>query len=402
MKILINSKLSKILSIVLSFLLVLVLVGCGETTPEEIKIYNENVNFEIGEAVTIQYEVLPSKVKDKSVKFKSSDDTIARVDEVGNVSFLKDGYVTITITSQKDKNVSNSIDFKVESADKDVMPTDIELHYTTDKIEVGEELTINATVKPENTTNQEISWESNDATIAIVENGVVKGLKDGTVTIKAISLADKKVYKEIEITVIKANYDPQEIIVSTINEYLKANKASVMITSINGSSTLIQKFAYCVENNQLVKYINQLSGSNESALYIKDGIMYQNANGVKQQYEASESEIKDIYESTTIATVLGNVTSFYLEDAFYDALEISETSSELTKEYILNIREYKGSKFDAFNKDEVRITVTLSLDGKLEKLLCTAVSADKTMKLEIAFLGLDFDINYPSDLADYD
>ncbi len=394
--------LPKVTSLVLVFIMVFALVGCKDTIPTEIKINNENINFEIGQEVIIDYEVLPSDAKDKRVEFKSSDETIARVDETGKVSFLKDGYVTITITSQKDKNITNDISFKVESADKDVMPTDIEISSEKQEVEIGDELTLIAIVKPDNTTNKEVSWESSDATIATVENGVVKGLKKGTVTIKVISLADKKVYKEIEINVIKAVYNPQQLITNTINEYLKADKASVMITSINDKETLIQKFAYSLENKQLVKFINQLSGSTESALYIKDGIMYQNANGVKQQYEASESEISEIYESTNITTVLENVTSFYLEDAFYNALEMSETSSELTKEFILNIRDYEGNKFDTFNKDEVMITVTLTLDGKLEKILCTSISDKTTVKLEIAFLGLDFVIDYPSDLNNYE
>lgn len=394
--------LPKVTSLVLVFIMVFVLVGCKDNVPTEIKINNENINFEIGQEVVINYEVLPSNAKDKRVEFKSSDETIARVDETGKVAFLKDGYVTITISSTKDKNVTNNISFKVESADKDVIPTDIEISLEKQEVEIDDELILIATVKPDNTTNKEVAWESSDATIATVENGVVKGLKKGTVTIKVISLADKKVYKEIEINVIKAVYNPQQLIANTISEYLKADKASVMITSINDQETLIQKFAYSLENKQLVKFINQLSGSTESALYIKDGIMYQNANGVKQQYEASESEISEIYESTNITTVLENVTSFYLEDAFYNALEMSETSSELTKEYILNIRDYEGNKFDTFNKDEVMITVTLTLDGKLEKILCTAVSDKTTVKLEIAFLGLDFVIDYPSDLNDYE
>lgn len=394
--------LPKVTSLVLVFIMVFVLVGCKDNVPTKIKINNENINFEIGQEVVINYEVLPSNAKDKRVEFKSSDETIARVDETGKVTFLKDGYVTITISSTKDKNVTNNISFKVESADKDVMPTDIEISLEKQEVEIGDELILIATVKPDNTTNKEVAWESSDATIATVENGVVRGLKKGTVTIKVISLADKKVYKEIEINVIKAVYNPQQLIANTISEYLKADKASVMITSINDKETLIQKFAYSLENKQLVKFINQLSGSTESALYIKDGIMYQNANGVKQQYEASESEISEIYESTNITTVLENVTSFYLEDAFYNALEMSETSSELTKEYILNIRDYEGNKFDTFNKDEVMITVTLTLDGKLEKILCTAVSDKTTVKLEIAFLGLDFVVDYPSDLNDYE
>lgn len=50
-------------------------------------------------------------------------------------------------------------------------------------IKVGEEVTLSYKISPENVTNKNVEWLSSDSSIAIVNNGVVKGLKAGTVAI---------------------------------------------------------------------------------------------------------------------------------------------------------------------------------------------------------------------------
>lgn len=60
------------------------------------------------------------------------------------------------------------------------------------KVNKGEEKLLTLNVFPENATNQKMIWESSDNSIAWVNSdGVVHGEKEGTVVIKAYSLADK-------------------------------------------------------------------------------------------------------------------------------------------------------------------------------------------------------------------
>ena len=64
-------------------------------------------------------------------------------------------------------------------------------YFTTklnsNKIYVGNSTNITVNINPSNATNKEISWTSSDNKIATIENGIVKGLKNGTVTITAKS-----------------------------------------------------------------------------------------------------------------------------------------------------------------------------------------------------------------------
>ena len=77
-----------------------------------------------------------------------------------------------------------------------------------DAIEQKESMILDVETAPANAWNQAIVWESSDEEIAAVdENGVVRGVSAGTVTIKAASAVDETVYDEIELTVKELGED---------------------------------------------------------------------------------------------------------------------------------------------------------------------------------------------------
>lgn len=64
----------------------------------------------------------------------------------------------------------------------------VSLSKTSHSMVEGEVFTLSATVSPSNADNKDVSWSSNDATVASVENGMVTALKAGsaTITVKTI------------------------------------------------------------------------------------------------------------------------------------------------------------------------------------------------------------------------
>ena len=67
----------------------------------------------------------------------------------------------------------------------------------------GEEQTLTLSVLPQYATNKDVTWSSSDDEVATVENGVVKALKEGTVTIKAKANDDSSKEGTLKITVKK-------------------------------------------------------------------------------------------------------------------------------------------------------------------------------------------------------
>lgn len=69
--------------------------------------------------------------------------------------------------------------------DGDVAVTEVKITSTVTEVTAGETITLTAAVSPENATNKTVTWTSSDTAIATVKDGVVTGVKEGKVTIKA-------------------------------------------------------------------------------------------------------------------------------------------------------------------------------------------------------------------------
>ena len=82
----------------------------------------------------------------------------------------------------------------------DVAVTGVTLDATA-TLYVGETKTLTATVTPDNATNKNVTWTSNDEEVATVANGVVTAKKAGTATITAKSTADESKTATCTVTV---------------------------------------------------------------------------------------------------------------------------------------------------------------------------------------------------------
>lgn len=154
-------------------------VSLPEVATTSIEVTGETTGL-VGETLVLSASVLPANASNKEVTWTSADTELATV-ENGVVSLLKAGTVTITASQG---NISKTHNITI--TEPFVAVTSIELGGKTTG-SVGEEVTLTATVLPENATNKEVAWESSDLTLASVENGVVSLLKAGIVTITTSS-----------------------------------------------------------------------------------------------------------------------------------------------------------------------------------------------------------------------
>lgn len=72
-----------------------------------------------------------------------------------------------------------------DGGDETVAVTEVKITSTVKEVTAGETITLTAAVSPENATNKTVTWTSSDTTVATVKDGVVTGVKEGKVTIKA-------------------------------------------------------------------------------------------------------------------------------------------------------------------------------------------------------------------------
>lgn len=119
-----------------------------------------------------------------TVHWSSSNESVATVDlYTGKVKLLSAGQTTITCASAADAKIASSIRITVN-----VPVAAISLQDNFKRISVGESFTLNYTLLSNypgyEPSNKEVSWESSDNKVAMVDNdGKVTGIAGGTATI---------------------------------------------------------------------------------------------------------------------------------------------------------------------------------------------------------------------------
>ncbi len=98
------------------------------------------------------------------------------------------------------------------SCKKDVNVESIVLDHIDATVLVGNTITLNVIFNPVDATNQNIDWQSDDPSVAIVSDGMVTGVALGQVNITAVSQYDPTKTAVCEITVLPSN--GQQIAVS--------------------------------------------------------------------------------------------------------------------------------------------------------------------------------------------
>lgn len=134
----------------------------------------------VGQTQALTATVTPADATDKVVSYSSSAESVATVSSAGVITAMGAGTATITATTH-DGSFTASCTVTVEAA---VAVTGVTVSPDTDTINVGDDITLTATVAPENATNKNVTWSSSSDAIATVSDaGVVHGVGAGEATI---------------------------------------------------------------------------------------------------------------------------------------------------------------------------------------------------------------------------
>jgi len=176
----------------------LVITETTVTPVTSISVSPTNATIVAGNTQLITATVNPEDADDTSVTWTSSDTAIATVDSNGLVTAVAEGDVTITATT-------NDGDFEATSTitvtPAPILVTGVNVDSTSVSLIEGETQLITATVLPENADNQEVTWSSNDTSIATVDaNGLVTAIAEGTAII-TVTTNDGNFTATTEVTV---------------------------------------------------------------------------------------------------------------------------------------------------------------------------------------------------------
>ena len=179
----------------------------------DITIDKENINLLQGEKTKVTANVGPDTAKNKEVKWTSSDEKIAKVDNNGNIEAVGIGTTKITVESVDNSSIKKIITVNIEKEK-------VKFEEETLTIPVGKSETLNVTISPSWIENKDVVWETSDKDIIEVSNkGEITAKKEGTATIK-VTWKDKNLSDEIKITAIQLSNDTK----IEIRKYKEQNK----------------------------------------------------------------------------------------------------------------------------------------------------------------------------------
>ena len=218
-----------------------------EPVPEiqvsEIKLSLEKTTINKNERIKLGIEILPIEAENTQLEFLSSDNSIAMIDNDGNILGLSSG--KCTITAKASNNVSASIDINVYSP-----VTDIGIDTNDIILEIGDRFNLNVIIYPEDATNKEIEFISQNTNIASIDNqGNIIAKEIGKTEIIVKSL-DSKIEKSVNLQVIEKLNENELIFDETL--VIKANE----IYGIDYKNNTVNNIKQLIKTNYDIKIYN--------------------------------------------------------------------------------------------------------------------------------------------------
>ena len=259
----------------------------------------DSTNLEFGSTLVLEETVQPSNATNTSVIWASEDTSIVTVDANGEVFGVALGTTTVTVTTEDGNFVTQAIITVIESEFVNV--TGIIMNPDSIDLELGSSLVLNVAVQPNNATNQQVVWTSEDTSIVSVNsNGEVLGVSLGTTTVNATTV------------------DGEFVAVATVKvvEKSEENNGNVVVTgiSIDIDDLVLQER----DNVQINGTVLPENASNNYILWVPEdlSIVTVDANGNVEAKRVGETVITATtvdggFSTTITVTVLPNNVIVY-------------------------------------------------------------------------------------------
>ncbi len=152
-----------------------------------------NASVMIGQTKQLTAKILPSNASDKTLRWTSSDNSIASVSQTGLVTAHVIGNVIITVKTVNGQTDTCKVRVTPISVQSISLPQSASL-------KTGQTLQLAATITPSNATNSSLAWSSSNPLVASVSpSGVVTAIRPGIAKITAVSGNKKKAICKVRV-----------------------------------------------------------------------------------------------------------------------------------------------------------------------------------------------------------
>ena len=176
------------------YLMALLLCACSEDEPvvTGISLDKSELTLKIGESYQFKLSHMPLKAKSPKCQWYLSkyypncegcesyeSYEVGTIDQNGLFTAIRDGeaYVTVFTLEDYDPVTYKSYDATCKVTVLPIEATSLTLNKTEEIMNIGETISLEAKIEPENTTHKDVKWESNNPNIVSVRNDEVFGGK---------------------------------------------------------------------------------------------------------------------------------------------------------------------------------------------------------------------------------
>ena len=214
----------------------------------------------VGETIPMVVTVGPSNATDKTVTWTSSDTNIATISNVSSdtltaqIKGIKPGTVTIKAQSSGDPYMTRTITVTK------VPVSSLNVSIPQSTIEVGNTMTINASVSPTNATYPNITWTTSNSNIATISASNSAGTSAkftakaaGTVTITATA---DGISKSLTITVNPRTVTVTDVTISPTSASLQVGKTATFTATVKPTNATNKNITWSVSNSSILSITN--------------------------------------------------------------------------------------------------------------------------------------------------
>ena len=221
--------------------------------PSGINISKTKASMLLSSTLSLTASVVPTNAENRTVKWSSSDTSVATVDQSGKVTAKALGTVTIHAAASANPNLKTA-DCKITV--KPVLVSSVALSPAKAGITIakgesfGKQCTLSATVSPLNATNGALTWSTSNARVATVnQNGVVTSVGNGKATITAAAKdgSGKKAACTVTVAVVLS-----QIGISGSHE-VAAGKSVTLKASVQPANAVNKKVVWSSSDNSAAK-----------------------------------------------------------------------------------------------------------------------------------------------------
>ena len=212
---------------------------------ESITFDREELTVDAGRTAVIRATVLPKNTDDKAVTWRSSDESVATVNNQGRVTGVALGTCEIICASRGTPAVEASITVHVQQPVTAIRFGEAPVIY------VGDSGQLTWTVEPANASNPVLKFTSaNVRGLTVDENGVVTGLKAGDYFVNAISTDGSNRRARIKVRVLQ---HVESARMNRLTAYIDVNETATTGAVIQPNNASNKNILWSVEDMSIAK-----------------------------------------------------------------------------------------------------------------------------------------------------